>query len=135
VPNRYIDSRFIDYLEHRKSSDPNGARVTVRGASPEDPGLEPSYWDLALIVDVFHHVDHRVAWLEKVHRGLRSEGRVAIVDFKQGDFPGAPPEHLRLAQDLVRRELEQAGFTDITTNENLLPRQYVVTGVARSKRQ
>jgi len=128
-----IDSRFIEYLERRKASDPNGGHVTVRSASPEDPELEPGYWDLALIVDVYHHIDHRVAWLEKVRHGLRDKGRVVVVDFKQGDFPDAPPEHLRLAPDLVRRELEQAGFTDVTVDEKLLPRQYVVSGEVRAK--
>ncbi|MGC4079590.1 MAG: class I SAM-dependent methyltransferase [Rubrivivax sp.] len=52
--------------------------VIVRRARPDDPGLEPSTYDLVLMSEVDHFLSDRVAYLAKVKGALAPGGRIAV---------------------------------------------------------
>lgn len=97
---------------------------------PEDP-LLPEPVDRVLIVDTYHHITHRVAYLESLKKHLRPDARVAIVDFQMGDIPVGPPESMRVPPDETRRELESAGYRVLTDVRDTLPHQYVLIAEPR----
>lgn len=100
-------------------------RVIPVLASRDDPRLPPRALDLVLIVDTYHHLDHRLAYLRRLGGALKTQGRVAIVDWQQHDLPvGPPPEH-KLARTQVIAEMQAAGYV-LTAEPALLPHQYVL---------
>lgn len=119
-----LEPTMVDYLVKRAR---DGGLENVEGvvAKADDPALtEPV--DLALIVDTYHHISDRPAWLGKLKASLKPGGKVAVVDFKMGDIPVGPPESGRLAPEVVGAELAAAGFRRITRDEGTLPHQYVL---------
>jgi arsenite methyltransferase len=93
-----------------------GNVVTVK-AEPEDPGL-PETVDLVFLVNAYHHLSDRPAYVARIAHHLRPSGRVAIVE------PG--PARLLFghgtAHETIRSELEAAGYTTVA-DLDFLPRQ------------
>jgi len=66
----------------------------ARLAQPDDPELAPRSADVVFFCDVLHHIDKRVAYLRKLEPGLKSGGRIAVIDFKKM-APFGPPAPMR----------------------------------------
>lgn len=92
-------------------------------ASFAEPRLPIAGVDLVLVVDTFHHLDHRLAYLTKLRRTLRAGGRVAVVDWKPEPLPVGPAPDHKLPRDAVIAEMRTAGFTLIAA-PTFLPYQY-----------
>ena len=99
------------------------ANVTGVHAVAGDPKL-PEQADLILLVDVYHHIDDRVRYFEKVAAALKPGGRVAIVDFRM-DSPHGPPKAARVEPARVKSELAAAGY-DVAQEHAFLPYQYFI---------
>jgi len=93
-------------------------------ASPDNPRLPSASVDVILIVDTYHHVDDRLAYLRRLRPALRAGGRVVVVDWQKGNLPvGPPPEH-KLAREQVVDEMQAAGWVLADERVDLLPYQY-----------
>jgi len=90
-------------------------------AAPDDARL-PEPVDLVLVVNTYHHIGEREAYFRRLLGTLKPHGRVAIIDFKQGQ-PMGPPEQYRLPPGQVRQELESAGYR-LAGEHGFLPNQY-----------
>jgi cyclopropane fatty-acyl-phospholipid synthase-like methyltransferase len=121
-----IDQRFLDYIDHKKQTHKIGANIETRLTTPDSPGLEAREVDMVLIVDTFHHIEHRVEYLKKLKKCLRKDGLLVIIDFKKMKTPPGPPVELRLAEGEVESELKSAGFAIVSANSGMLPYQYVI---------
>jgi len=118
-----VEKKMLDHLMQR--TDIVTDRVIPVVASKNDPKLPEGKIDLVVAVDTWHHIEKREAYLKKLQRCLSPEGRVAIVDFREGDLPvGPPPEH-KLAREEVVREFEDAGWRFVAESV-MLPYQYVL---------
>jgi ubiquinone/menaquinone biosynthesis C-methylase UbiE len=123
-----IEPDMVKYLAERAKREKLG-NVSSVAAAPDDPRL-PEKVDLALMVDVYHHIAGRTAYLTKLRRSLKPGGRVAIIDFRM-DSPVGPPKGARIAAERVRDELTGAGFA-LVEEHTFLPNQYfLVFGVTR----
>ena len=114
--------------EHAKAA----GLVNVQGvvAAFDDPRLAGPV-DLVLVVDTIHHVEDRVAWFGRLRPALASGARLVIVDFKTGDQPVGPPPEMKLAPEVLAKELDAAGFREVSRDETGYPYQYVSTFVVR----
>jgi ubiquinone/menaquinone biosynthesis C-methylase UbiE len=102
-------------------------------ASFDNPRLPPGTIDLVLIVDTYHHIDHRRPYLARLRRVLAAGGRVAIVDWEKGDIPVGPEPSHKIAREQVVEEMQAAGFT-LIDEPDVLPYQYeLVFAVKRSR--
>ena len=115
-----IQPDMVRYLRERAQREHLSVLVPVL-ATAESSNL-PEPVDLVLVVDTYHHIDHRIAYFAKLRELLRPNGRLAIVDFKSDSPNGPPPEH-RISPDKVIAELAAAGYSLAATHE-FLPRQY-----------
>lgn len=80
-------------------------------ASYSTPHLPSNSCDLIFLADTYHHIDDRVAYMQRLQRVLRRGGRLALLEYKPGPLPvGPPPEH-KLAAGVMERELTDAGWT------------------------
>ena len=93
---------------------------TMAGA-PDDPRL-PAKVDVALFVDVYHHIENRERYFAKLAGTLRPGGRVAIIDFRM-DSPEGPPRAARIESERVKAELARAGYK-LSREHAFLPNQY-----------
>jgi ubiquinone/menaquinone biosynthesis C-methylase UbiE len=121
-----IDPRFLDYIEHKKQAEKAGDNIDTRLTTPDSPGLEDAEADLVLIVNTIHHIENRIPYLRKLKQGLRKGGSLVIIDFQKQETPVGPPVELRLGPDLVKSELEAAGFKVASIDLETLPYQYVI---------
>ena len=97
------------------------ANVRVVQSSLDDARL-PEPVDLALLVDVYHHIDDRRAYFGKLKSRLKPGGRVAIIDFTL-DAEIGPPPRARVAPERVKAELTAAGYR-LAEEYSFLDNQY-----------
>ncbi len=85
--------------------------------------LEPSSIDAALMVDAYHEFSHPVEMLQSLHRALKPQGRLILLEFRAEDS-GVPIKPLhKMSEQQARRELEANGFMFIK-NQSGLPWQH-----------
>ena len=82
----------------------------------------PAKVDLVLLVDVYHHIETRERYFQRLAASLRPEARVAVIDFRL-DSPEGPPKAARIAPERVKAELARAGYA-LVEEHGFLPRQY-----------
>lgn len=125
-----IDPRFLEYIDERKEESPGiiPERIETRQAEENDPTLDRAEADIALVVNTYHYLDNRSEYFKKVKQGLSKDGFLVIVDFKNMPMPVGPPEELKVAPEMVVKELREAGFMEFTIDEKSLQYQYIITG-------
>lgn len=117
-----VEPNLVVHLRERAESERLRNVIPVL-ASFDDPRLPPKSLDLVLVVDTFHHLDHRLEYLRRLREALGPAGRVAIVDWKAGDLPKGPPTDHKLGRDQVAKEMTEAGYR-LVAEPDLLPYQY-----------
>ena len=115
-----VEPDMVKYLGERAKKE-NLANLTAVAGAPDDARI-PALVDLVLLVDVYHHIDHRAEYFRRLRASLKPGGRVAIIDFRL-DAPVGPPKQARIAPDRVKAELKNAGYV-IDTEHSFLPNQY-----------
>jgi ubiquinone/menaquinone biosynthesis C-methylase UbiE len=120
-----IEPKLVDHIRARAAQEKLPQVVAVL-AAPDDPKLPPRGVDLVLIVDTWHHIDDRLGYLAKLGAGIAPGGRVAVVDFKKGEFPVGPPDGHKLTPEAVVAEFVEAGWTAAGRWDGL-PYQYVLS--------
>jgi predicted methyltransferase len=125
VPNGRVlavdtEPDMVKYLAARARREGLKNMVAVAG-TPEDPRL-PQKVDLALFVDVYHHIENRERYFRKLAESLKPGGVVAVIDFRM-DSPEGPPKEVRIAAERVKAELKAAGY-DLAQEHAFLPNQY-----------
>jgi ubiquinone/menaquinone biosynthesis C-methylase UbiE len=68
--------------------------------------------DLAFICDAYHHFEYPQRTMQSLHRALRPDGQLIVVEFKriEGESSDWILEHVRAGQEVFTREIEAIGF-------------------------
>ena len=114
-----------DMIRHlnRRLRDEGVRNVAAVLADPDDPLLPDASVDRVVIVNTWHHIRNRPAYLEKLKRILRPGGRVVHIDFRKRDAPVGPPTSEKIARDDLVEEMEAAAFR-LSDEHDFLPYQY-----------
>lgn len=115
-----VEPDMVRYLDERARRDRLDNLVAV-AATPDAPNL-PEKVDLVLLVDVYHHIEERERYFERLAELLRPGGRIAIIDFR-ADSPTGPPRNTRIDEARVKDELQRAGYA-LMKKHDFLPNQY-----------
>jgi SAM-dependent methyltransferase len=115
-----IEPDMARYLGERAQRE-GLSNLTPVLAAPDDAKL-PEPVGLVLVVNTYHHIGDRVAYFRRLHGALAPQGRLVIIDYREGSPRGPPKEH-RLAPEQVRQELEPAGYR-LVEEHGFLPNQY-----------
>ncbi|MEA2625381.1 MAG: hypothetical protein QOD06_1426 [Candidatus Binatota bacterium] len=119
-----VEPNLVVHLRERAEKEKAG-NVTPVLASLDDARLPVGAVDMILIVDTYHHLDDRRAYLARLKRSLSSRGRIAVVDWEAGDIPVGPePEH-KLPREQVIEEMRLVGYA-LTGEPKVIPYQYVL---------
>ncbi len=114
------EADMITYLRGRAQK-AGLTNLEVITATPADPKL-PEQVDVVMCVDVFHHLEKRTQYFEKIRTSLKPGGQVVVIDFRM-DSPVGPPKAGRLTSRQIIAELTGAGFM-LTSELEFLPNQY-----------
>lgn len=126
-----IEQRFLNYIEDRKTEmyDRNLAgKIETRLSKPEDPLLQPEEVDIVLVVNTVGFITDRPNYLSKIHSGLTTNGRIIIVDYREGSMPVGPREDLKVDKETITNELKSAGFIIEDIDTSSLQYQYLIKG-------
>ena len=80
--------------------------------TPTDVKLAPQSVDLAFLCDTYHHFEYPRSMLASLHRALRPDGRLVVIDYEKvaGRSSSWVMGHVRADKAAVIREIEAAGF-------------------------
>lgn len=123
-----VDQRFIEYINNKKSRE-NIDNVTTRLVGYDNPELEAVAYDALIIVDTYHHFNNKVEYMMHCFRGLKKDGVLINVDFKKEDTLHGPPIDHRIAAEEVKADLIEAGFSEVSIDNNTLSEQYIMVAV------
>lgn len=106
-----ISKTFIDNI--LKNARQRGLKnVTGIVNEATDAMLPLASVDIAFVCDTYHHFEFPKQMLASIHRGLKPNGALIIVDYerKAGQSSAWVMEHVRADKAVVIREIEAAGF-------------------------
>ena len=125
-----VEPRILDAL--RKRIREAGLRnVTPVLALDDDALLPPAACDLILVVDTYHHFPGGPAYLRRMARSLRRDGRFVNIDFHKRELPVGPPPAHKLTREEFLGQAEAAGFA-VAEEHTFLPYQYFLVLKLRS---
>jgi ubiquinone/menaquinone biosynthesis C-methylase UbiE len=75
--------------------------------------------DLVYMINLHHELDGAAALLRECRRLLKDGGKLLVVDWKKQEMAEGPPAGIRCLPAEVKDELLQAGFRNITVDEEL----------------
>lgn len=120
-----VNEGMVNHLRQRLTQE-QLQNVTVVQVPAHDPLLIDQSVDVAFICDTYHHLEDREVYMRKIRKALKPTGRVVIVDFyKREGVPVGPPMSMRLSEDTVQQELQDAGL-HVTQKLAILPYQYML---------
>ena len=106
-----ISPRFVEFLRQRVL-DEKLANVAVVLSAADSTKLLPGSVSHVFVCDTYHHFEQYPEMLASIHAALVPGGRFVIVDFER--IPGVSTEwtlnHVRAGKEIVRQEVESAGF-------------------------
>lgn len=124
-----VEAKFLEYIEERKfelGSRNLSSKIETRLCEVDDPNMFEQESDLALLIDTYHFIDNRIEYLQKIWKGLKSNGDLLLVDYKQGDLPIGPPNEVKVDRSSALKELETAGFSITEVDTTSLQFQYII---------
>jgi len=119
-----IQPQMIQFIRQRIAERKLTNIEPVLGAV-NDPKLPEGAIDLILMVDVYHELQEPQVMLAALHRALKPQGRLVLLEYRKED-PNIPirPEH-KMSVAEAKLELEAEGFA-LTKVDETLPRQHIL---------
>lgn len=106
-----ISPRFLEHINTRSQED-KVHNVTSVLCSDRSVRLPPNSVDVVFICDTYHHFEYPKLTLDSIHRALKPDGRLVLIDFER--IPGQSREfilgHVRAGKDVFQNEVVAAGF-------------------------
>jgi ubiquinone/menaquinone biosynthesis C-methylase UbiE len=126
-----IDQRFITLMDSSKQelSPELRAKFEARLVDVDDAKLKKGETNAVIIVNTYMYIQNRVDYLKKLRQGIAKGGKVLIVDYKEKNIPVGPPVSIKVPLSLVEKELKQAGFKQINSDDTSLDYQYIITAI------
>lgn len=117
-----VEPKLVEHVRDRADEESLGNIVPVL-ASADGAGLPNARIDVVLIVDTYHHIDDRLAYLRRLAGVLTANGRVAVIDWFKRELPKGPPPDHKLSREHVLEEMRAAGY-ELVDEPAFLPYQY-----------
>jgi len=93
--------------------------------APDGDGLPPEPCQLILLVNAFHHFPDGPGYLARLAGALAPGGRVALLEFFEGELPVGPPPERRVTRAAIDAAVEAAGLR-LVAAPTFLPYQHLL---------
>jgi len=119
-----VQDEMLETLKQRATAK-KIANVQVIRASETDPHLPANAVDLVLFVDVYHELSYPYEVMEKVRDSLKTDGRVAFVEYRKED-PAVPIKEVhKMSVTQLQKEMAAVGLVPVRRIETL-PLQHIL---------
>jgi predicted methyltransferase len=122
-----ISEKFLDHIA-KTAKDAKIANVETLKCTDVSTELPADSVDLVFICDTYHHFEYPLRTMTSIHKALRDGGRVVVIDFHR--IPGKSSDwvlgHVRAPQEVVIKEIEEAGFKKVHEDKDILEENYLV---------
>jgi ubiquinone/menaquinone biosynthesis C-methylase UbiE len=117
---------FVDFLDKakQKAESEKLSNVEFIQGTETDPKLPEDSVDVVLALDAYHHFNYPEQMLAGIWKSLRRGGKLVLVDFYKDGF--RDPEHIRLDEADVIREIEANGFRLVSNRVHVPEKQYML---------
>lgn len=117
-----VQDEFIASLQNRASRE-GVANVTVVKGGERSPNLPEASVDLAIMVDVYHELSYPHEMLQALHKALKPDGKILLLEYRAED-PSVPIKELhKLSVSQAKKELLANGFA-LAEKKDILPIQH-----------
>ena len=122
---------FDDFLSaaRQTAENQNLKNVNFVKGAETDPNLPEGQVDMELVLDAYHHFDYPEKMLAALHKALRPEGKLVIVEYykRESAMPnGRALTHIRLDMPDLIKEVEANHFHLIMEKEHVKNVQYML---------
>jgi ubiquinone/menaquinone biosynthesis C-methylase UbiE len=122
---------FDDFLASAKqrAQSQNLENVTFVKGLETDPNLPEGAVDVVLALDVYHHFDFPDKMLAAIHKALKTDGKLVVVEYykrPEAMANGRAVTHIRLDMPDVIKEIEGNHFHLISEREHIPDSQYML---------
>ncbi len=119
-----------EFVDHVVSTSREQGQNNVRGqiCKQDSAELPPESIDVAFICDTYHHFEFPYKTMRSIHRALKPNGRVVLVEFhrEEGKSSDWILGHLRAGQDVYVSEIKRAGF-EVVSEADFMETSYMMT--------
>ncbi|WP_421977311.1 class I SAM-dependent methyltransferase [Roseivirga seohaensis] len=123
-----IDPNSLEYIQNQKSIVGKWADNIDTRLTPADvPNLLDNEADIVLIVNTYAYIPNKDQYLSRLKKGIKKDGTLVIIDFKNGDIPVGPSDEAKVPSRRLEQSLQKAGFSSIKTDIKSLEYQYIIT--------
>jgi ubiquinone/menaquinone biosynthesis C-methylase UbiE len=127
----FAEDIFDDFLASAKLRAKNQKleNVTFIKGTDTDPMLPEGAVDVVLALDVYHHFDFPDKMLAAIHKALKPDGKLVVVEYykRQEAMPnGRALTHIRLDMPDVIKEVEGNHFHLLSEREHIPDSQYML---------
>lgn len=120
-----IEPKMLAYVGEQTKKQGLTNIQTVKGTRTST-GFQPASVDRVVTLNVWHHISDREGFAKHLATTLKPGGQLIIVDFLAQQTEGfGPPLKMRLSEQAVIKELQQAGWKAEVAKETM-PRHYIV---------
>lgn len=122
-----IAEKFVKHVEQTAQKD-GLQNVVGIVCKPDSVNLPPASIDLAFICDTYHHFEFPTKTMRSIHRALKPEGQVVLIDFHriEGESREWTLGHVRAGQEVFTKEIVATGFQQVEEKKDLLDESYFV---------
>ena len=126
-----IQPEMLVLLRERMESEGVNNITPILG-SVDDPRLPENCVDLFLMVDVYHEFSYPEQMLETIHRALKPDGLIVLVEFRaEDDKVPIKPEH-KMSLNQIEKEMTANNFEFVKSFDKLPWQHMVFYGKKRS---
>ena len=124
-----IQQEMLDFL-NKKSTELGVGNVQAHLGEIDDIKMPADSLDAALMVDAYHEFSHPAEMLASLHKALKKDGRIYLLEFRAED-PRVPIKPLhKMTEEQARKEFAAAGF-ELSSNKRHLPWQHFMVFVKK----
>ena len=129
-----ISEKFVAHIE-QSAAQAKLSNVVGVVCTADDVRLPPASVDLVFICDTYHHFEFPQATLRSIHKALKPEGRLVLIDFHriEGQSSDWVLGHVRAGQEVFTQEIVAAGFQQVDERQDILKESYFVTFKRRAR--
>ncbi len=118
-----IQIEMINYIT-RKVEDLDLKNVRVIFGKTDDPSLLNNFFNLVFLANTYHELEMPYQMLKNIYKDLKYSGKLAIIDWDPAKkSPFGPPIYEKVPEDVLIREVENAGF-ELVEKHNFMPYHY-----------
>jgi ubiquinone/menaquinone biosynthesis C-methylase UbiE len=122
---------FDDFLAGAKQTaeEQKLSNIAFIKGTETDPNLPEGQVDMELVLDAYHHFDYPEKMLAALHKALKPEGKLVIVEYykRESAMPGGRAlTHIRLDMPDVIKEVEANHFHLLMEKEHIKNVQYML---------